>query len=50
LDSSKGGEKKDSLASESAVFEIVHLDASENVPLKEKIVTGLLTSIPIYFH
>ena len=46
----KEDKKKDSLASESAVFEIVHLDASGNVPLKEKKVTGLLTSIPIHFH
>ena len=35
--SAKGEKKKGSLSSESEVFEIVHLDASGHVPLKEKI-------------
>ena len=38
----KEEKKKDSLASESDVFEKVHLDTSGHVPMKEKIVTGLL--------
>ena len=35
-----GDTKKDSLTSESEVFEIVHLDASGQVPFRDRLVTG----------